>query len=104
LEIIATQFAAKVESVLARLSWYGKTMPSPRRTKPDRSRALELLAASRDGCTEAIMVIPEMMVAIIRDGLGTASAERVVAGEKSVEIAREDHGCGQAGGPTIRPR
>jgi hypothetical protein len=27
-----------------------------RRPKPDRRRALELLAASRDGCTEAIML------------------------------------------------
>jgi hypothetical protein len=33
-------------------------MPRPlrRRPKPDRRRALELLASCRDGCTEAIMV------------------------------------------------
>jgi hypothetical protein len=31
--------------------------PSQRRVpKPDRRRALELLAGSRDGCTEAIML------------------------------------------------
>jgi hypothetical protein len=54
--------------------------------KPDRRRALELLAATRDGCTEAIMLAhgftPEMMVEMIRDGLATASVERVVAGGK----------------------
>ena len=31
-------------------------MPSRRRPEPDRSRALELLSASRDGCTETIML------------------------------------------------
>jgi hypothetical protein len=33
-------------------------MPRPlgRRPKPDRRRALELLASCRDGCTEAIMI------------------------------------------------
>ena len=56
----------------------------PRRLpKPARRRAaLELLASCRDGCTEAIMVAhgfnPEMMVEMVRDGLATASAERVV--------------------------
>jgi hypothetical protein len=30
--------------------------PQRRRPKPDRRRALELLAASRDGCTEALMI------------------------------------------------
>jgi hypothetical protein len=60
--------------------------------KSDRRRALELLAASRDGCTEAAMIAhgitTEMMVEMIADGLATASAERVVAGGKTVEIAR----------------
>jgi hypothetical protein len=32
-------------------------MPRPRRRpKPDRRRALELLASCRDGCTEAMML------------------------------------------------
>lgn len=52
--------------------------------KPDRRRALELLAASRDGCTEAILLAHgfsiEMMVEMINAGLATASSERVVAG------------------------
>jgi hypothetical protein len=41
-----------------------------------------------DGCTEAIMIAhgftPEMMVDLIAAGLATASAERVVAGGKSI--------------------
>jgi hypothetical protein len=31
---------------------------------------------------------PEMMVEMIRDGLAAASSERMVAGGKSIEIAR----------------
>src|SRR5258705_10422184 len=45
----------------------------------NRRRALELLAASRDGCTMAIMLAhgftPEMMVERIAAGLGTPSAK-----------------------------
>jgi hypothetical protein len=52
--------------------------------KPDRRRALELLASCRDGYTEAIMIahgftMPEM-VELIRAGLATATAERIGAG------------------------
>jgi hypothetical protein len=64
-------------------------MPRPR-PKPDRRRALELLAASRDGVSEATMLahgftIPQMDV-LVRDGLATATAERVVASGKMMEI------------------
>jgi hypothetical protein len=47
-------------------------MPRPfrRHPKPDRRRALELLASTRDGCTEAIMLAHgftvELMVELIR--------------------------------------
>jgi hypothetical protein len=63
-----------------------------RRPKPDRHRALELLAASHDGATEAIMLahgftIPQM-VELVCAGLATATAERVVAGNKTIEVAR----------------
>jgi hypothetical protein len=51
--------------------------------KPDRRRALELLASCRDGGAEAIM-----LVELVRDGLATATAERVVAGNRTIEIAR----------------
>jgi hypothetical protein len=49
---------------------------SKRRPKPDRRRALELLASCRDGCTEALMLshgfTVEDMVALVRAGLATA--------------------------------
>jgi hypothetical protein len=70
-------------------------MPQPRRRrgpKPDRRRALELLAASRDGCTEAIMLAHgfsiDMMVELIKAGLATAQTERIVAGDYRGERAR----------------
>ena len=71
-------------------------MPQPRRRrhgpKPDRRRALELLAVSRDGCTEAIMLAHgftiDQMVELVRAGLASAHAERMVAGSKAIEVAR----------------
>jgi hypothetical protein len=52
-----------------------------RRPKPDRRRALELLASCRDGCTEAIMLAHgfsiEQTVELVRAGFATAQAERV---------------------------
>jgi hypothetical protein len=71
-------------------------IPRPRARKglpkPDRRRALELLAASRDGVTEAIMLAHgftvAQMVDLVRAGLASASAERVRAGSKAIEIAR----------------
>jgi hypothetical protein len=51
-----------------------------------------LLASCRDGCTEAIMLahgftVPQM-VDLVRAGLATAAAERVMAGGEMAEIAR----------------
>jgi hypothetical protein len=52
-----------------------------RRPKPDRRRALELLAASSDGCTEAIMLAHgftvAQMVELVTAGLAMATTERV---------------------------
>jgi len=63
-----------------------------RRPKPDRRRARELLASCRDGCTEAIMVAHgfsvEQMVELVRAGLASVAAQRVVAGQHVMEIAR----------------
>jgi hypothetical protein len=51
-----------------------------------------LLAASPNGCTEALMLANgfpgEMLVELIRTGLASAEAERVVAGGKQIEVAR----------------
>ena len=70
-------------------------MPQPYRRrhgpKPDRRRALELLAASPDGCTEALMFANgftgELLVELVRAGLASAHAERVVTDGKMTEVA-----------------
>ena len=55
------------------------------RLKPARRRALELFAASRDGCSEAIMLAHGFE--LVRAGLASAKAERIVAGGRTVEVA-----------------
>ena len=72
-------------------------MPHPyrrrhRSPKPDRRRALELLASCRDGCTEALMLAHgftvSQMVNLVRDGLATAHTERMVGGSRAtIEVA-----------------
>ena len=60
--------------------------------KPDRRRTLELLAASRDGCAQAILIAHgfsiEQMVELVRDGLATAHRQRVIVGKRTIEVAR----------------
>ena len=71
-------------------------MPQPHRgrrgPKPDRRRALELLAASPDGCTEALMFANgftgELLIELVRAGLVFAHGERVVADGKMTEVGR----------------
>ena len=63
-----------------------------RRPKPDQRRALELLAdCPQEGCTEAIMLAHGFtiadMVELVRAGLASATAERVVAGSRKMEVA-----------------
>jgi hypothetical protein len=71
-------------------------MPDTRRSrrlpKPDRQRALALLASCRDGCSEAVMAahgftVPQM-IELVQAGLASVTVERVLAGKKPVEIAR----------------
>jgi hypothetical protein len=71
------------------------SMPHPYRRrgpKPDRRRALELLAASPEGCTEALMFAngftAEMLLELVCAGLASAHAERMVADGKMSEVAR----------------
>jgi hypothetical protein len=63
-----------------------------RNPKPDRRRALELLASCRDGCTEAMMrahgFTVSQMVNLVRDGLATAYTERMIGGNRMMEIPR----------------
>jgi hypothetical protein len=66
--------------------------PPRRLRKPTRRRALELLAASPSGLTEAILLangIPvELLVELVPAGLASAAAERVVMGSREIEVAR----------------
>jgi hypothetical protein len=59
---------------------------------PTRRRALELLAASPHGCTEAILIAHgftiDMLVKVIRAGLASAGTERMVAGGRSIDVSR----------------
>jgi hypothetical protein len=60
--------------------------------KPDRIRALELLASCDNGCPEGILhahgfAISDMME-LVDAGLATATAERVVGGSRKMEVAR----------------
>jgi len=68
------------------------TTRTRRHPKPDRRSALELLASCRDGCTEAMMLAHgftiEQMVELVHAGLATATAERMVAGNRTIEVAR----------------
>ena len=72
-----------------------------RGSKPERRRALELLAASPDGCSEAIMLAHgftvDFLVGLIRTGMATTRTERVIAGERDGSRLREDHGDWAAG-------
>ena len=71
-------------------------MPYPHRRrrgpKPDRRRALELLAASPEGCTEALMFAngftAELLIELVRAGLASAHAERMATDGKMTEVAR----------------
>ena len=63
-----------------------------RRPNPDRRRALELLAGSREGCTKAMMRAHgfsiKMLVELVKVGLATTKRERMVAGRRQTDVAR----------------
>jgi hypothetical protein len=67
------------------MSSVGNRRRNARKRNPPatRRRALELLAGSPDGCTEALMLAHgftvKQMVELVRAGLATAQVERVVA-------------------------
>src|SRR6476620_3263342 len=66
---------------------------SRKRSPPaTRRRALELLEASIDGCTQAIMLAygfkTELLVELVNAGLATASIERMVAGGRRIAVTR----------------
>jgi hypothetical protein len=59
-------------------------------SSPTRRRALELLADSPNGATEAILVARglsiDLLVELVRAGLATAKAARVMAGGRSMQV------------------
>jgi hypothetical protein len=63
-----------------------------RGSKPERRRALELLAASPDGCSEAILLAHgftvDFLVELSRTGMATTWTERVLSGGRAMEVAR----------------
>jgi hypothetical protein len=65
---------------------------SHRLPKPNRRRALTLLASSRDGCTEAIMMAHgftvEQLAELVQTGLAIASPQRTLVGRRTVEVVR----------------
>jgi len=71
------------------------SMPQPRRRRhgpqPDRRRALELLASCHDGCIEAMVIAHgfniEQLVELVHAGLAIATAECMVAGNRTMEVA-----------------
>jgi hypothetical protein len=60
--------------------------------KPDHLRALSILASSPNGCTAATMIAHgftiDSMVELIKAGLATVTAERVITGRKPIEVRR----------------
>ena len=69
--------------------------PKPERRPPDssiRHRALAFLAGCPDGCAEGLLLANgftiELLVELVRDGLASATPERVVSGRKTIELAR----------------
>ena len=74
--------------------------PHPKGSKPDRRepdssirhRALAFLAGCPGGCAEGLLLVNgftvELLVELVRDGLATATPERVVSGRETIEVAR----------------
>jgi hypothetical protein len=57
-----------------------------------RRRALELLATCPKGCSEALMLAhgfpAALLVEMVRNGHATATPERMMAGNRAVEVTR----------------
>jgi hypothetical protein len=69
--------------------------PKPERREPDssiRHRALAFLAGCPDGCAEGLLLANgftvDLLVELVRDGLASATPERMVSGSETIEVAR----------------
>jgi hypothetical protein len=69
----------------------GLMAEDPRRSA-ERRRALELLDASPDGCTAAILLAhgfkSDRLVELINAGLASVTTERVIADDRAMEVTR----------------
>jgi hypothetical protein len=69
----------------------GRVAEDPRRSA-ERQRALELLAASPDGCTAAILMAhgfkSDRLVELINAGLASVTTERMIAADRAMEVTR----------------
>ena len=79
--------------LLAASSSFPRPLPARRQgPTPGRRRVLELLSACPEGCTASILqargVPVQQIVELVRAGLATAWAERVVVGRRTIELAR----------------
>jgi hypothetical protein len=67
-------------------------MPEDPRRSAERRRALELLAASPDGCTATILLAhgfkSDRLVELINAGLASVTTERVTASDRRMEVTR----------------
>jgi hypothetical protein len=58
----------------------------------DWRRALQMLAGSATGCTASLLsahgIKSEVVAGLVDCGLATSSGERVLAGERSIEVTR----------------
>jgi len=58
----------------------------------DKRRLLELLAASDDGCTDALLTahgfMVELVVGLVRAGLATSKAEQTFAAGRAIDVTR----------------
>jgi len=76
-----------VPTRLARARDWGACSRSP----IPRSPRFAICATAHDGCAEVLMMAHgftvEQMVELLRAGLATATAERVVAGSRKIEVA-----------------
>ena len=66
---------------------------SRRQPEPNRRRALELLALhAAMGCPEALLIAhgftARQLASLVRTGMATVSAERMLAGKKPMEVTR----------------
>jgi|SoiMethySBSTD1v2_1073268.scaffolds.fasta_scaffold530992_2 hypothetical protein len=69
-----------------------RVLPRPPRPPPNLQRVLALLASSRDGLTETVILkhgcTVKQINELLQGGMATASTQRILVGKRILEIAR----------------